>query len=128
MFSTWLNDCTVFNATFNIISVSCIAAASAPIHALLTRTLHNILSKPLSAFQHNHHRNNGQQRDRNKSCPNDYHQSQRILAKPKVQTSVLKSSALLPEIQGPLIFNLEKISFSLNVSHCFSPLEWLKFD
>ena len=53
---------------------------------LLTSTLHNILSKPLAAFPHGHCRNNGQRRERNKSCGNDYHQfSVRILAEPRIE-------------------------------------------
>ena len=48
---------------------------------LLTSTPHNILSKPLAPFPHNHCRNNRQRRVRNESCRNDYHQSsERILA------------------------------------------------
>ena len=63
---------------------------------LLTNTLHNILSKPLAAFQHNHRQNNGQRWERNESCRNYYHQPlERILAKPKVQNSDLLFSSLL---------------------------------
>ena len=67
-----------------------IAAASAPIHAFLEfffffffliSAPHDILSKPLVAFPHNHYWNNGQPWERNESCCNDYHQSpERILA------------------------------------------------
>ena len=39
---------------------SSVMAASALIYALLTSTLHNILSKQLAAFPCNHCRNNGQ--------------------------------------------------------------------
>ena len=47
---------------------------------LLTSTPHNILSKPLAVFPHNHCRNNGQRWERNESCRNDYHQSsERVL-------------------------------------------------
>ena len=50
---------------------------------LLTSTPHNVPSKPLSAFPHNHSGNNGQRWERNESCRNDYHQSsERILAEP----------------------------------------------
>ena len=42
---------------------------------LLTSTQHNIPSKPLAAFPHNHYRNIGQRWQRNESCRNDYHQS-----------------------------------------------------
>ena len=42
---------------------------------LLTSPPHNILSKPLAAFPHNHCRNNGQRWERNKSWRNDCHQS-----------------------------------------------------
>ena len=53
---------------------------------LLTSTPHNILSKPLAAFPHNHCRNNGQRWERHESCSNDYHQSsERILAKPGIE-------------------------------------------
>ena len=48
---------------------------------LLTNAPHNILSKPLAAFPLNHCQNNGQWRERNESCHNDYHQSsEKILA------------------------------------------------
>ena len=42
---------------------------------LLTSTPHNILSKPLANFPHNHCRNKGQRREKNESCCNEYHQS-----------------------------------------------------
>ena len=52
----------------------------------LASTLHNILSKPLGAFPHNHCRNNGQRWERNESCRNDYNQSsERILAEPEFE-------------------------------------------
>ena len=38
---------------------------------LLTSTLNNILSNPLAAFPHNHHRNNAQYLERNESCCNE---------------------------------------------------------
>ena len=41
---------------------------------LLTGTAHNILSKQLGAFPHNHCRNNGQRWESNESCRDDYHQ------------------------------------------------------
>ena len=68
---------------------------------LLTSTTHNILSKPLAAFPCNHCRNNGQRRERNESCRNDYHQSsERTLADLVIEpvTSVLKSATLLTEL------------------------------
>ena len=53
---------------------------------ILTSTSHNILFKPLAAFPHNHCRNNGQQREGNESCRNDYHQSsERIFAEPGIE-------------------------------------------
>ena len=55
---------------------------------LLTNTPHDILSKPLAAFLHNHCQNNGQSWERNESCRNDYHQSlERILAKPAMKAA-----------------------------------------
>ena len=49
-------------------------------------SFHNILSKPLASFPHNHCRNNGQRWKRNDSCRNDYHQSsERILAEPGIE-------------------------------------------
>ena len=42
---------------------------------LLTSNPHNILSKPLAAFPHNHYRNDGQELERNESCSNDHYQS-----------------------------------------------------
>ena len=42
---------------------------------LLTSTPHNVLSKSLAAIPHNYCRNKRQQRERNESCRNDYHQS-----------------------------------------------------
>ena len=53
---------------------------------VLFGTPHDILSKPLAAFPHNHCRNNGQRLDRNESCRKDYHQSaERILAEPGIE-------------------------------------------
>ena len=53
---------------------------------LLTSNPHHILPKPLAAFPHNHCRNNGQRRERNESCRNDYYQSpERIFAKPGIE-------------------------------------------
>ena len=64
----------------NILSYACFPG----VH--LTRTL----SKPLDAFPYNQCRTNGQQRERNESHHNDYHQSsERILAEPLDQTSNL---------------------------------------
>ena len=51
-----------------------------------TSTPHNILSKPLTAFPHNHCWNNGQRWERNESCCNEYHRSsERLLAKPGIK-------------------------------------------
>ena len=53
---------------------------------LLTSTPHNMLSKPLAAFLHNHCWNNGQRWERNEFYCNDYHQSsERILAEPGIE-------------------------------------------
>ena len=53
---------------------------------LITSTPRSILSKPLTAFPHNHCRNNGQRTERNKSCRKAYHQSsQRISAEPGIE-------------------------------------------
>ena len=79
----------------------------------LTNTSHNIISKALAAFPHNHCRNNGQQWERNESCCNDYHQSsERMVAEPGIEpaTSCVDEKGLLAnqvrdkwiiEIQGP---------------------------
>ena len=68
---------------------------------LLTSTRHNILSKPLAAFTHNHCLNNGQWWERNESCCNDYHQSsESILAELGIEPPVLKSATLLTELRG----------------------------
>ena len=56
---------------------------------LLTCTPHNILSKALAAFPQNHHWNNRQQWEKNKFCPNYYHQSsERILAEPWIEQAI----------------------------------------
>ena len=53
---------------------------------LLTSIPHNVLSKPLAAFPHNHCWNNGQQWERYESCCNNYHKSsERILTKPGIK-------------------------------------------
>ena len=67
---------------------------------LLTSTPHNILSKPLAAFPHNHSRNNGQQRERNESCCNDYHQSSEGILVSNQQPPVVKSTILPTELRG----------------------------
>ena len=62
---------------------------------LFTSNLHNILSKPVAAFPHNHYQNNGQWWDRNESCCNAYHQSsERILAKRRIEPAVSCSQVL----------------------------------
>ena len=72
-----LIDCMVFNTVYNSISV----ILQRPVHlsilswVVLTITPHNVLSKALAAFPHNHCRNNGQQWERNELCRNDCHQS-----------------------------------------------------
>ena len=51
----------------------------------LTSTPQMILSKPLAAFRHNYHRNNGQLWEKNKSCHICNHQYlERILAQPGI--------------------------------------------
>ena len=61
---------------------------------LLTSTPHNILSKPLAAFPHNHCLHNRQQWERNESCCNDYHQSsERKLAEPGIKPTERWGSA-----------------------------------
>ena len=64
---------------------------------LLTSTPHNTsdLSKPLAAFPNHHFRNNGQWRERNESCRNDYHKSsKRILAEPGIEPAIPCSQVL----------------------------------
>ena len=86
-----LFDCMVFYAVSNSISV----ISRRPVHQSMlslslrvTSTPHNILSKPMAAFPHNHCRNNGQRWEKNESCRNDYHQSsERILAEPGIESA-----------------------------------------
>ena len=61
----------VFNAIFNIISI----ISQEPFFpgVLINSASDNSLLKPLAAFPHNHDRNNGRRREKNKSCY--YHQS-----------------------------------------------------
>ena len=64
---------------------------------LLTSIPHNILSKPMTVFPHNHCRNNGRWWERNESCRNDYHQSsERILAEPGIEPATAFS-----QVQNP---------------------------
>ena len=69
----------VFDAMSYIIS----DISRRPVHLFcssFTSTPHNIVSKPMAAFPHNHHRNNGQRSEIHESCHKDYHQSsERIL-------------------------------------------------
>ena len=53
--------CMACNAVFNIISVYPSGQCTYPSFpgVLFTSTLHNILSKPLDRFPHNHHEDNG---------------------------------------------------------------------
>ena len=96
LYFDWLIvDCMVSNTAFNSISV----ISWRPV--LLTSTVHNILSKSLAVFPHNHCRNNGQQWERNESCGNDnpwkeYWLSQGLNQQP----SVLKSATLPTERWG----------------------------
>ena len=78
---------TVFNSYFSYIVV-----ASAPVYAFLEFFLpvfsHNILSKLLASFPHNHHETNGQWSRRNESCCNNYmyHQAwDKILVEPVIK-------------------------------------------
>ena len=60
---------------------------------LLTSIPRNIFSKALVAFPHL--RKNGQRRERNESCHNDYHQSsERILAEPGMEPATSCSEVL----------------------------------
>ena len=62
---------------------------------LLTSTQHNILSKSLTAFQHDHCRNNGQRWERNVFCHNDYHQSSEgKLTEPGIEPAIPCSQVL----------------------------------
>ena len=69
---------------------------------LFTITPHNILSKPLATFPHNHHWNNGQLWERNEFCHNDYHQSsKRLLAELRIKPATFcspKCRMLLSEL------------------------------
>ena len=61
---------------------------------IVISTPHNILSKSLAAFPHNHCRDHGQRWERNESCRNDYHlSSERVLAAPGDRTSDLLLSS-----------------------------------
>ena len=68
---------------------------------LLTSTWHNILSKPLAAFPHNHCQNNRQRWERNESCPMTIinHQKEYWLCQgSNPRTHVFKSATLLSEL------------------------------
>ena len=81
----------VFNAV-NIISV--MSRRQLHLSMLLTSTRHNIRSKPLAAFPHDHRRNNAQWREKDKSRRNDYHQSlERIMAVPLIEPATSCSEA-----------------------------------
>ena len=85
---------------------------------LLTSTTHNILSKLLAAFPHDHSQNNGQQWDKNKFCRNDYHQSsERILAEPGIKPatpcSQVCNATNWAMVLGANTFNLHSIKFSV---------------
>ena len=56
-------DCMVLTLFSIVFQSYCGGQCTYPcfLGVLLTSTLHNILSKPLAAFPHNHCRNNGQQ-------------------------------------------------------------------
>ena len=87
---------------------------------LLTSTLHNIPSKLLAAFPHNHCRNNRQGLARNESCRNDNHQSsERILAEPRIElaTSFSQVHNATDWVMGLGIKNYE------NSSRCIA--DWL---
>ena len=61
-------DYVVLNAVFNVISVISRQPVQKPMLSwsfFFTSTPHNILFKPLAAFPHNHHWNNGQLWERN---------------------------------------------------------------
>ena len=71
----------VYNAIFNIILVNLGGQCTYPYFPLYQYSAH-YLSKPLSAFTHNHCQSNGQWWEKNESCVIDYHQPlERILAK-----------------------------------------------
>ena len=62
---------------------------------LFTICPHNILSKLLAAFQHNHCRINEQRCERNESCRNNYYQSlERIMAEPGIEPAIPCSQVL----------------------------------
>ena len=95
-------DCKVFNAVFNSIQLNhgrqCTYLCFPGI--LLTSTPHNILSKPLATFPRNNCGNNGQRRDRNDFCRNDYHQSSEEYLPSRRSNQrplVLKSAMLMTE-------------------------------
>ena len=114
-------DCIVFNVIYNSISV----ISRQPVHlSMLSWNSHNILSKPLTAFPHNHCRNNEQQWERNKSCHNDYHQSsERILAEQGIEPPVLKSATVPNELCGSASLYEEKgLVINSNVSDDFYKL------
>ena len=90
---------------------------------LLTSSQHNILSKPLAVFPHNHCRNNEQGLERNESCCSDYHQSPEIiLAQPGMEPglvyviSVLYQSRVLDKLLVCLFWN-RKYAIKLNLNH-----------
>jgi hypothetical protein len=70
---------------------------------LLTSTPHNILSKPLAAFPHNHYRNNGQRLERNESC----HWLSPVLGK-NISGSSRRSSQRPPLLSG--VYNRDDLN------------------
>ena len=81
----WLIDCMVLIPFSTVFQLYCMGQCTYPCFpgVLLTSTLHSILPKPLTTLPRHHLRNNGQQRERNELCLNDYHQSsERILGQP----------------------------------------------
>ena len=90
----WIFDvvvawCLIFSTLFQLYQGG---QCTYPCFPGLTSTPHNIPSKPLAAFPHNHRRNKGQRWERDESCRNDYHQSsERILAEPGIEPATFCS-------------------------------------
>ena len=69
---------------------------------ILTRTPHNILSKPLAALPNNHSQKNGRLLEGNESCPNDYNKfSDRISAESGIEPVTSCSEVLYDPLKCP---------------------------
>ena len=80
------------------------------------------LSKQLAAFLHKHHRNDGQQRERNKTCCNDYlkYLERNQLSKgSNQQPPVLKYFKLWLEVYNFIKFEVNTCTLTLSQTTSF---------